>query len=57
MHFDTFWGVRLTQNARNTMFSSEKWHFQAKFSYLWVILTVFCGDVEYSTGPKNVQNL
>ena len=33
-------------------FSSEKWHFQAKFSYLWVILTVFCGGVEYSTGPK-----
>ena len=33
-------------------FPCKIWHFQANFSYLWVIPAVFCGGVEYSTGPK-----
>ena len=34
------------------VFPCKIWHFQAHFSYLWVIPAVFCGGVEYSTGPK-----
>ena len=49
MHYGACFWLRMHEIP---CFSSEKWHFQAKFGYLWIILTVFCGDVEYSMGPK-----
>ena len=49
MHYGACFWLRMHEIP---CFSSEKWHFQAKFSHLWVILTVFCGGVEYSMGPK-----
>ena len=49
MHSAVYFRLRVQQIL---CFSLQNMAFQANFSYLWVIPAVFCGGVEYSTGPK-----